>query len=166
MYGTLSRALARFDLDENAVPLRHEFMSSLLSVLEAGVVKEEIFLATSCAISLLGPTELKVHLPSLTTYFKLAVGLPDVLPLIVGLIGDLFRVLGTESLPYLDYYWTTIIDLLNQKDIPTKLRSDCIATLMDMANSVGVLHYQPYIAPTLNQLQNIAGITVKNVSLF
>ncbi|XP_059353376.1 importin subunit beta-like isoform X2 [Daphnia carinata] len=160
--GALSRSLARLDLDENVVQLRHEFMSSLLSALEAGVVKEEIFLATSSAISLLGPTQLKAHLPSLITYFKLAVGLPDVLPLIIGLIGDLFRVLGTESLPYLDYFWTTIFDLLNQKDLDTKLCSDCTATLMDMANSVGGLHFQPYIARTLKQLQYIANTTVKN----
>ncbi|KAI9564565.1 hypothetical protein GHT06_008304 [Daphnia sinensis] len=159
--GTLSRALGRLDLDENVVQLRHAFMSGLLSALEAGMVKEEIFLATSSAISLLGPTELKAYLPSLKTYFQLAVGLPDVRPLIVGLIGDLFRVLGTESLPYLDHFWTMIIDLLNQKDIPTKLRSDCTASLMDMANAVGVLHFRPYVARTLDQLQYTAGITVK-----
>lgn len=162
---TLARTLARLDVDGIAVQLRHEFMSALLSVLQSGVVKEEIFLATSTAMSLLGLTELKVHLPSLITYFRLAVGLPDIFPLIVGLIGDLFRVLGAESLPYLDYFWLAIYDLLNQKDLPTKLRSDCIATMMDMANSVGILHFQPYIALALNQLQHSASITAKNVSL-
>jgi hypothetical protein len=138
-------------------------MRCLISILQSGVINDHVFLVTSTTISLLS-LELKVHLPALITYFKSAVELPDACTLIVGLIGDVFRALGTESLPYLDSFWKTVFDLLKQKDMDIKLRSECLATIMDMTTSVGIHNFQPYIGPTLNQLQCLSSVTVKNVS--
>lgn len=158
---TLSKVIKKLKADE--IQTRHELMSGLLSILQSGVINENVFLVTSRTISLLPLNELKVHLPALITYFKSAIELPDACP-VIGLIGDLFRALRTESLPYLDFFSQAVFDLLKQKEMATKLRSECIAALMDMAISVGMQHFQPYIDRTLNQLHYASRITVKKVS--
>ncbi len=167
-YALLSRAMSKLKAEE--IQMRHEFMHRLISLLQSegprGVVKdkEDVFLAISKTISLLSLDELKVHLPALITYFKLAAESRDPCPAVVSLIGDLFCALGTESLPYLDGFCLNFFDLIARNKIPTKLRSSCVATLTDIANSVGVQNFWPYIACTLNQLEYASSITVKNVS--
>ena len=138
-------------------------MRCLISILKSWVMNDNVFLVTSTTISLLS-IELKVHLPALTTYFKSAVELPDACTSVVGMIGDVFRALGTESLPYLDSLWKTVFDLLTQKDVAIKLRSECLAAIMDMTTSVGMHNFQPYIGHTLDQLQCATSVTVKKVS--
>jgi len=150
-------------LKANEIQILHELMRCLISILKSGVMNDNVFLVTSTTISFLS-LELKVHLPALTTYFKSAVELPDACTSVVGMIGDVFRALGTESLPYLDSFWKTVFDLLTQKDVDIKLRSECLATIMDMTSSVGMHNFQPYIGHTLNQLQCATSITVNKVS--
>lgn len=169
-YAMLLRAMSRLKPDE--IEMRHEFMCGLISLLQSEgfqmvlKVKEDVFLATSTTISSLSLDELKVHLPALINYFKSAVDLPDSGPMVVSLMGDLFRALGTESLPYLDGFCLKVFDLLEPKEVATNLRANCFATLIDMANSVGMQNFQPYIARTLNQLEYASSITVKKVSFF
>jgi hypothetical protein len=167
-YAMLSRAMRKLKAEE--IQMRHDFMCKLMSLLTSegpqGVVKdkEDVFLATSTTISLLPHDELNVHLPAMIAYFKLSVESLDPSPTVVSLIGDLFRALGTQSLPYLDGFCLNLFDLLARNKIPTKIRSSCVAALIDIANSVGVNNFWPYIAYTLTQLEYASSITVKNVS--
>ena len=150
--------------------MRHDFMCKLMSLITSKgprrVVKdkEDVFLATSTTISLLPHDELNVHLPSMIDYFKLSVESRDPSPTVVSLIGDLFRALGTQSLPYLDGFCLNLFDLLLREKIPIKVRSSCVAALIDIANSVGGKNFWPYIAYTLTQLEYASSITVKKVS--
>lgn len=167
-YAMLSRAMRKLKAEE--IEMRHEFMCRLMSLLtsegprEIAKDKEDVFLATSTTISLLPHDELNVHLPAMIAYFKLSVESRDPSSTVVSLIGDLFRALGAQSLPYLDGFCLNLFDLLARNKIPTKLRSSCVAALIDIANSVGVKNFWPYIAYTLTQLEYASSITVKKVS--
>lgn len=160
---TISSSLTRQKVDHgNIVQLRHECMSCLMALLQSGMVHEDIFEATGAMISLLGP-QLKEHLPILLPYLKSAVMLPDVCNLAITLIGDLFRALEKESVPYLKDFCETIFTTLSNKEVEPKLWTDCIATLNEIAIAVGLRDFQPYVVPAFRHLQHVSGIIEKNV---
>ncbi|XP_046643017.1 importin subunit beta-like [Daphnia pulicaria] len=145
--------------------MHHEFMRRLISILKSesprGVLKDkkDAFLATSKTISLLPFDELKLHMLDLTTYLSSAIELPDPCPMVMSLIGDLFykHSLFRKSLRYLDDFWLKFVDILARKDLHTKSRSICVATLNKMAQRE---NFSPYIVRTLKQLENAPSITV------
>jgi hypothetical protein len=149
--------------------MHHEFMRRLISILKSesprGVLKDkkDAFLATSKTISLLPFDELKLHMLDLTTYLSSAIELPDPCPMVMSLIGDLFyeHSLFRKSLRYLDDFWLKFVDILARKDLHTKSRSICVATLNKMAQRED---FSPYIVRTLKQLENAPSITVNQVS--
>lgn len=160
---TISGGLVRLNANDlNTVQFRNEFMSCLMKLLRSGMNHEDIFIATATTISSLGP-ELKTHLALLVSYLKSALESPDVCPMVVTLTADLFRVLGLESIPYLNGFCERVFELLTQNELDYKLRVECIAALNDMAISVESKHFRPYVATTLKELQKASCICTKNV---
>ena len=163
---TVSDLLTYLNQDDiTTIRFRHKFLKSyLLEFLQCGMVHEVIFEVTGTTILLLGPQldEFGI-LPLLLPYLKSAATVPEVSRLVISLIGDLFRALGNESVPYLDDFCKKVFMILSKNEVDSKLQADCIATLNDMAISVGSQHFQPYLAELFRQLQHASGFTDKNV---
>lgn len=160
---TLSSGLVRLNANDlDTIQFRREFMSCLMKLLLSGINHEDLIEAITITIPSLGP-ELNTNLASMTSYLKSALKSPDVCPMLVGLIGDLIHVLGEESIPYLDDFCKAIFDLLAKNDRDYKLRTECITALNEMALSVGLKHFRPYLAATLKVLKNTSRICTKNV---
>lgn len=142
--------------------LQHDFMSCLMTFLQSGMNHEDIFEAIAATIFLLGP-EMKTHLPLLASLLESAIKSSDVSISMVNLIGDLFRVLETETLPYLNNFCNGLFGLLSQNDTEPKLRTECIAVLNDMAITAGLNYFHKYLPATLRELQYASDICAKKV---
>lgn len=160
---TLSSGLVRLNANDlNVAQFRHELMSCLIMLLRSGMNHEDLFVAIATTISSLG-SKVNTYLELLAPYLKSTLESSDVSPMMVTVIADLFRVMGDESIPYLNDFCKAIFVLLAQNELDYKVRAECIATLNDMAISVGLKHFRPYLHATLKELQNASCMCTKNV---
>lgn len=157
--------------DKIAVQHQHEFTSRLLQILEICQQHNKpigpfVLEALSKMMPLLGRNGVKrysyiliFHLSSILRA-KTTTETDQILYLSIGLVGDLFLTLKSDSssLFYLDGFLPLVELLLNREEMNVEVRSHCIVSLRKIATVLGVQRFLPYLPATLQLLHESSNI--------
>lgn len=165
---TLSNGFTRLEsndmkeIDAHIGRLRQEFMFNLIELLRSNVINESLIGAFSKILPSSLGADSEGHLMELFIHLKSSIKSPEVCPLNVALVSELFAALGLDSLKYLDDFCAGISLLLAQ-DIGLQLRTECMAAFNEMAVSLGLEHFQPYIGLILSELNRSCQIILSKI---
>lgn len=75
----------------------------------------------------------------------------------VGLIGDICRALGEQSIPYCDGFMKSLVDDLQSAALHRSVKPLILSAFGDVALSIGAA-FEPYLTTTMNVLSQAGGM--------
>lgn len=148
--------------------LCHKYMNCILKLVTqfpTGFAREEALKSASSVAILMG-CELDRHLEKLIPYLTSSISSfskeDPALPLAIHLVGNLFRALKAEAVPYINRLLGPLLTLTDRnRDVKMEVRIGCVATFGQIATAVGRMGFQVYLTSVLRRLLHCCELSIE-----